>query len=128
MIEMTLLEESKETERKVRWDADVVGAPFSLYIPKWRVPEPWPRVIQVRITPSTDTPATHLSPADGLNHPLSRTRPIVTHTARVRWHTKTIRYRPDGDESEWETGEPYIPIAMTFEGSERLTLTVNWQK
>jgi hypothetical protein len=128
MIEMTVLEESKQTERKVRWDAYVDGAPFSLYIPKWRVPEPWPRIIQVSISPFGDTPATHLLPAEALDHPLSRRQRIVTHLSLVSWHTKTIRYRPDGDDSQWETGEPYIPIAMTFEGAERLTLTVDWQK
>lgn len=29
----------KETENKYRWDADIDGVRFELYIPKWRVPD-----------------------------------------------------------------------------------------
>lgn len=125
---MKLLKQSKETDNKVRWDADVDGTPFELYIPKWRVPEPWPQVIQVSVTQSTDTPATHLSPVNARDNPLSRMQPIVVHLRLVEPCTKTIRYCPVGDKSHWETGEPYIPIAMTFERAKQLKITIDWQK
>ena len=46
MIE--ILADHKGTDSKLRWDADINGAPFELYIPKWRVPDPVPSVIRVR--------------------------------------------------------------------------------
>jgi hypothetical protein len=70
----------------------------------------------------------HLYPAEARDHPRSRKEPIVTHLHFVSQHTKTVRYRPDGDDGSWETGEPYIPTQLTFHSAERLTLTVNWQK
>jgi hypothetical protein len=45
---------AKETPNKLRWDVLVEGAPFELYIPKWRVPRPWPRRIVVRLSEVTD--------------------------------------------------------------------------
>jgi hypothetical protein len=43
MIEMALLKPSKETENKLRWSTYMNdGSKFHLYVPKWRVPEPWP--------------------------------------------------------------------------------------
>ena len=43
----------KETDNKVRWTADVDGVTFSLYVPKWRVPEPWPSRIRVTVVPNS---------------------------------------------------------------------------
>ena len=39
----------KFTERKFRWDEDIDGTKFELYIPQWRVPEPTPGMISVKI-------------------------------------------------------------------------------
>src|ERR1700680_1351555 len=39
----------KSTERKLRWDENIDGTNFELYVPKWRVPEPMPPLISVRI-------------------------------------------------------------------------------
>jgi hypothetical protein len=47
--EMVLLESRKETENKLRWDAQLTDAAFSLYIPKEQVPDPWPGRIRVRV-------------------------------------------------------------------------------
>ena len=38
----------KSTDNKLRWDEDVDGIKFELYIPKWRVPEPVPPTISAR--------------------------------------------------------------------------------
>jgi len=50
MIRLSLMAPSKETDLKLRWEADVEGVAFKLYIPKWRVPRPWPTRILVRIS------------------------------------------------------------------------------
>ena len=34
---------SKQTDLKLRWDSYVDRVLFELYIPKWRVPRPWPK-------------------------------------------------------------------------------------
>lgn len=51
MNKILLLKLSKETNRKLRWSTYVGedNTKFELYIPKWRVPEPWPKCIRVII-------------------------------------------------------------------------------
>jgi len=127
MIEMALLEEAKETDNKIRWDTRIDGTRFSLYIPKWRVPEPLPRLIHVTISPYTQQQSLTLSPAAAHTVPESRKEPIVAHLKRVKEHTQTIRYQPEGDASAWEVGEPYIPTPMTYSEAERLTIMVQWE-
>lgn len=126
MIEMVLLEEAKETDNKVRWDADIKDVRFSLYIPKWRVPEPWPRLIHVAVSPRTQQRPLLLSQAAARKAPESRKEPIVAHIKKFKDCTETIRYKPEGDASDWEIGEPYIPTLMTCGGAECLTIAVNW--
>lgn len=128
MIEMALLEEAKETDNKVRWDADVEGMRFSLYIPKWRVPEPWPRLIHVTVSLYTQQRISLLSQAVASKSPESCNKSIVAHLKKFLEHTQTIRYKPEGDPSDWEIGEPYIPILITHGKAERLTMTVEWAK
>jgi hypothetical protein len=79
VVEMALLEETKETDNKVRWDADIEGIRFSLYTPKWRVPEPWPLQIHVTVSPHTQQQPLSLSPAAVHKAPESRKESIVTH-------------------------------------------------
>lgn len=103
MRTLSFLNPSRPTENKIRWTVNVGGAPFHLYIPKRRVPqkipmglevvvdEVIPRRIQQPITPNNDYP-------------------IKAIVVLVRKHTKTVRYRPIGDDpKKWEIGEPYIP-------------------
>ncbi len=126
MIEMALLSEAKETDNKVRWDADIEGTRFSLYIPKWRVPEPWPQKIHVTLSPDNQSGPSPLSPKEAMENPKSRLRPIIAKLNKFQEHTKTIRYRLDGEASTWELGEPYIPIPMTFSESDSLIIEVKW--
>lgn len=127
MIEMALLAEVKETDNKVRWDADMDGTRFSLYIPKWRVPEPLPHLVHVTVSPCTRQQSPTLSPAAAHTTPESRKKPIVAHLRKFQKHTPTIRYQPEGEASAWEVGEPYIPTPMTYGETERLTITVQWE-
>ena len=128
MIEMARLKGSKATDNKIRWEADVDGTAFKLYIPKWRVPEPWPQVIDVTISPHAQRPLAKLPPDAARKSPGSRAVPIEAHLERFREHTQTVRYKPAGDPSEWEIGEPYIPAEMTFDSAKLLTITVKWQR
>jgi hypothetical protein len=137
MMEMTLLAESKQTDNKVRWDVDIERTRFSVYIPKWRVPEPWPSIIQVSIEPSADDVGLGQLSGATVKDPESLWKPIITDLELVRWHTRTIRYKPRistrltdlvrNEQSLWEIGEPYIPIEMTFDGAKHLRITVRWK-
>ena len=127
-IEMTYFDASKETDNKLRWDTTIEDTVFSLYIPKWRVPEPWPRTIGLCVSPrrqeSLDLP--NLSPADVQEDPASRLEPLVATVQFLREHTKTLRYDPVGDPSDWEVGNPYVPHSLTFGECRRLRLIVLW--
>jgi hypothetical protein len=120
-IVLSYMEPSKVTDNKLRWQTDVDGVPFKLYVPKWRVPTPWPRQILVRI-----------SSCDG---PVDRTRgrqddllrPIVTVVHRTSDHTGTVRFTPAGDPRDWELGEPYIPYSLLPEPTvKELVVEVEW--
>lgn len=131
MLEMTLLEAYKATERKAVWIADVDGAQFRFYIPQWRIPEPWPSKIFVSVSVA-DGPAKvipeHPRKADFETDGSARTKPIEAVVARVESHTKTVRYQQFATQKdEWEIGEPYIPISLIPDGAnEFLKITVDW--
>jgi|SRR6266550_2864190 len=127
MISMTLHEKTKETENKVRWDADVGGTPFELYIPKWRVPEPWPALIRVEVSDHAGYKPSSLSPSVAQNAPDRRNDPIIARVKKFKEHTETIRYQPEGIASDWEIGEPYVPFSMTYGRKEHLTILVHWK-
>jgi len=125
MKEISLLAKSKETTGKLRWAAEVdAGGPvFSLYIPKDRVPEPWPGRIQVEVWASSDPSC----PRD-LGR-VSNDDPIVEDVHWVKDHTETARYCPAGHSSDWLLGEPYIPFELLPEPApERVVLRVRWDR
>jgi hypothetical protein len=127
-LEMNMFLSAKVTDHKLRWDYNHDGAIFSLYIPKWRVPEPWPSRIYVAVVKRRqdegDRP--NLSREDVSADPATRHETIVATIAKVATHTKTIRYCPLGDSKLWELGEPYIPRDLTFDESDYLRLIVCW--
>jgi len=125
-----ILEYTKETDNTFRWDVMVDGAPFELYIPQWRVPDPRPSKIRVDIVQIAENQinSDHVTREDMDNHALI-SKGII---ADVRLDegvtpTKTIRYCPEGDnDKDWEIGKPYIPNALTYDKAERLQIRVKW--
>jgi hypothetical protein len=129
MIEMHLLSSARETENKLRWDADIDKVRFSLYIPKWRVPEPWPEVILVGVSDQLGryTDYSPLNRKSGKADSSLRKRPILAILHRVNDHTETIRYAPSGDPKDWEVGEPYIPYSLLpHDTSKTLLIEIRW--
>ena len=128
LLEMSLLEAKKETDNKLRWDVDVEGTKFELYIPKWRIPEPWPSRIWVGVSPrrSAGDELPNLTREDVQSDGSLRHEPIVATVDKVSVHTATIKYQSTGNESTWEIGTPYVPFSLTGGRSERLRLIVLW--
>ena len=128
-VELTLLEVYKETDNKVRWDAPIDDTNFELYIPKWRVPLPWPRRIRVTISPishDSDFAASRMTPVQCSDDPSLVRTPIDAIIKKNRCHTKTVRYDPVDDSHDWEIGSPYIPYSLTHDEANKLRLSVEW--
>jgi len=124
MIEMSL-SKSKETENKLRWSVHVEKdkAPFHLYIPKRRVPKPWPGRIFVSIEPfGGDRSDCAQNPYDSDN----LDNPIEVLVRRVKNHTRTVEYAPVGKIEDWQIGSPYIPDSLIPPNSNLLTIKVEW--
>jgi hypothetical protein len=129
---------SKETKNKIFWETSVEsldqeGNPcqtdFRLYIHKWRVPEPCPEKIYVKIEPSKlQKKPKFLSIDEAEEKPSLLSNPIVSIVHSFKPHTGTLRYHPIEDQSEWEIGEPYIPYSLTHDKAEYLQLTIKWKK
>ena len=127
---------SKETKNKIFWDTAVKSvdkdgnpceAEFRLYVHKWRVPEPCPQTIYVKIEPSQLQQKPKFLTADEAEaKPKLRSNPIVAIIHAFKPHAETLRYHPIGDQSEWEVGEPYIPYSLTHNQTEYLKITVKW--
>jgi hypothetical protein len=127
MRQIALMNPSKETDNKLRWEADVEGVTFKLYVFKWRVPRPWPVRLEVVVNQYLAKPATpQSSPRPG---PAELERPIIAIAEKVREHTETVRYRPIGAPDNWELGEPYVPYTLLpSPPPERLRLEVRWDR
>lgn len=141
MVELALLESIKETDNKLCWSTKVDGTEFRLYIPKWRVPEPWPKRIAARVEAMTAAlmqtigmqvlagaagPLSLITPEAVAANVACRTSPICTVVEFVDHKSRTIRYCPLGDQKSWELGQPYIPTELTYGGQALLLITVNW--
>src|SRR5438876_11263084 len=105
MIEIALMDPSKETDNKLRWQADVDGVNFKLYIFKWRVPRPWPTRILVRVSDVPSGKEIHQPVKSANSDSLEQSISAIVH--KVREHTQTVRFAPQGDSKDWEIGEPY---------------------
>jgi hypothetical protein len=129
---------SKETKNKIYWETTVesvdqagnpIQANFRLYIHKWRVPEPIPQAIYVRIEPSRlQKKPKFLSVDDVLENPDLRLKPITAIIHAFKPHKETLRYHPIEDHTEWEIGEPYVPYSLTHSLAEYLKINIKWEK
>jgi hypothetical protein len=131
MIEITLMDPSNETENKLRWQAYVKGVRFKLYIPKWRVPPPWPKRIIVGLTDSSvdGALAGESTLAHGTTPSIDLELPIVACVERIDDHTATVRFRPVGDQNMWEIGEPYIPYSLLPGNKcQKVQIGVRWDR
>jgi len=128
----------KETKSKLYWAAMVTSADQNgnsrevevrLYIHKWRVPEPFPQTIYVKIEPSKlQKKPKFLSVDEAMEDPDLRIKPINAILHGFKRYPEAFRYHPIEDHTEWEIGEPYIPYDLTHGEAEYLKLTIRWNK
>ena len=95
---------SKETKSKLYWSlmvtsADQNGNPheveFRLYVHQWRVPEPYPQTIYVKIEPSQiQQKPKFLSIDEALDNPDLRTKPINAILHGFKRYPDAFRYHP----------------------------------
>jgi hypothetical protein len=121
---------SDDTGGKLVWSAGTSNARFYFYIPKWRVPEPWPALVHVHITDNLTewekyeplTPTVAQKKAELLE------RPILAKIGYSELHKETFRYDPFGVQ-EVEIGSPYIPMfLLPFEPPKVLLVRVQWKR
>ncbi len=125
MIEMALLEPSKETENKLRWSAYIEedDTAFHFYIPKWRVPKPWPGRIFVGIEPFSGDKknfSQSIFDEDNLDNSI---KVLIKPISKL---SRTVRYTPLDEKKEWQIGEPYIPFSLIPFDSHLLKVEVKW--
>jgi hypothetical protein len=116
---------TKETDHKVRWDVYVDDVRFSIYVPKVHVPAPWPSHVRVRIMARDANGQQGVSVEEAS---LLSLKAVVT---RFEEKTRTVRYRPIGEQMDWLIGEPYIPYEVLEEVSphrtpEQLAISLDW--
>ena len=117
----------KETDNKYRWDADIDGTKFELYIPKWRIPKIVPQKIKVSIYFPPYLPnVSKLTPDFALKEPDLCTMPIISKVHHHSDHTKTIRYDPS-EQNDPEIGSPYIPFQLLPQKRvDNIVICVQW--
>jgi len=130
MITITLYAK-KKTPFYLRWD-DVAkrdGALFELYIPKGRVPQPWPARIIVSMDSFTGDPSDFTqSPydLDNLNNPIK----VLVERVVDENYSNPVKYTPIGEDKVRQIGEPFIPKSiLTSEFPsipDKLIIDVNW--
>ena len=120
------LSEDKETPNKIRFTGVQDDVPFSIYIPKWRVPVPHPDKIIVSLLPGHTSFNLSITENQISDLPLLRNYPVHSHLVKDRNHSETIRYSPVGPEKNWEIGKPYIPHDLTHEQADELTVIIYW--
>ena len=127
-LESERLESDKETDNKLRWNSDIDGVEFKLYIFKWRVPQPWPSRIYVNIEPVPPGFMPQQKRRTQVDRdPSLAEAPIIAKVTRYSDHTETVRLQPVGDPKEWEIGEPYIPKNIDLvEQSDELLIRIEW--
>ena len=122
----------KETDNKYRWDHMEGNTPLEIYIPKWRVPDPYPQRIFVQIFEPDESscPIVFLHDQKRVKvNPELRLAPITAEVIYKEDKTRTIRYDPilEGNVAR-EIGSPYIPKALLDDPPQtQLVIMINWK-
>lgn len=121
------LTSSHETQNKLAWRTKVDNASFDIYVPKWRVPHPWPGRIFAQL--GTKFEMKHLDQGSH-SHPnrIIAPNPIVAKCIRVGHSTKKPIFAPaDPNTDHWEIGSTYVPYSLLpMDAGTELVVFVAW--
>ncbi len=124
MEKTALMQLYTETPRKLVWKNVSGPVPFSLYIPKWRVPEPVPREILVRVGMRFSVVPSPVFKRGCLQ---GTSVPIQVRVHRVCENVNSVRFAPRGTTYDREIGEPYIPFdSLPCWNAQALCIEVQW--
>ncbi len=85
------------TDNKLRWQTNIKGAPFEIYIHKWRVPHPWPGRIIVQIENDFERGKPWLDEmSQQASTDLDPKEPIIAVVERFSQHSRTVRFAAEG--------------------------------
>ncbi len=119
----------KTTENKIIWTAYLGSVPFNLYIPKWRIPEPVPEKILIKIFFSSEEvrDKKFISKTDIQLEPQLKRKKIYSDVHKFSEHSQTIRFDPNGESNNWEIGSPYLPKSiLKGQDFKELSLVIEW--
>ncbi|MBC7853692.1 MAG: hypothetical protein IAF94_09675 [Pirellulaceae bacterium] len=98
---------SHETQNKLVWQTKVDNTSFDIYVPKWRVPRPWPGRIFVQL--GTEFEMQHML---RLSNPCGAPDPIVAKCILAGHSAKKPIFAPsDPNPDRWEIGSTYLPYS-----------------
>ncbi len=123
--EAILMNPSRDTGNKLRWESQIDGLRFTFYVPKRRVPVPWPKQIVVAVS---ELPlVVHEMHTAASAEPIDTHLPIVTTVGLDYRCLHSVRYRPIGEPATWEIGTTYIPYSLLrSDVPPRLQIEVRW--
>lgn len=126
MTPLLYLNFDKQTLRMVRYRVPLGTVDFCIYVPKWRIPAPWPKKIMVQVESlGSDQRARGVLAATARVG--SAKSPIYAIMSRVSVHTRTVRFDPETSERDDEIGAIYVPYSLLSDPPpERILMTVKW--
>ncbi|MDS1030990.1 hypothetical protein RDV78_11170 [Bacillota bacterium LX-D] len=115
------------SEMCYKWIYSEAGEKSTLYINKWRVPNPPPKSINVTVKFKDEFEAEKIrSERDYAKKPELKNEPIIRYVHRVSCHSNTVKFYIEGYERPFDS--IYIPCSF-LNGNEDIKLVqivINW--
>jgi hypothetical protein len=111
------------------WAVRGEGEEILIYIPSWRVPQPIPRRIRVRIYENGEGKLHGPPAAEEVAEPeLDKRQAIVVRLLRKCTENDRVRFEPKGNPSSWPVGSLALPVGILRDKRIRdLSLAIDWQ-
>ena len=122
----------KDTTNWYRWDAkvDEDDTLLEIYLPKWRVPDPYPLRISMEIHEPSEyrRPIVPLNREEALANPRLRRAPITAEVTFTKDRSPKAEYGPVLDDDVREIGDLFIPKTLLAGLTpKRLVIVINWE-
>jgi hypothetical protein len=121
----------KDTANWYRWDAKIDDTLLEIYLPKWRVPDPYPLRISMEIYEPSEyrRPIVPLDQEEALANPRLRRAPIVAEvTFTNKDRSPKVEYGPVLNDNVREIGDLFIPKTLLAGLTpKRLVIVIDWE-